>query len=106
MFAIFITRQFIGNIKESLIPYIQSSLKQLKIIDKTKNSNLETEKNQDIIQNLNRLISYAKNYNAFNKFINESDEEDIKKTDKNETDSNDTQDISQPEVESLMPKVD
>jgi hypothetical protein len=106
LFAVFITRQFIGNIKESLVPYIQSSLKQLKIIDKTKNSNLETEKNQDIIKNLDRLKSYAKNYNAFNKFINESDEEEIKKTDKNETDSGDSQEISQPEVESLMPKVD
>lgn len=84
-------------------------MKQLKIIDKTKHSHLELEKNQDIIKNLNKLKHYASNYNAFNKYVNENDDEEFNrrkyKNEKFEPEAIDPQNISQAEVESLMPEV-
>ena len=70
-------------------------MRQIKIIDKTKGYNLEMEKNQDLIKNLDKLKQYAENYNIFNNYIKESNECD---------DENDSESLSQTEVESLMPK--
>ena len=44
-------------------------MRQIKIIDKTKGYNLEMEKNQDLIKNLDKLKQYAENYNIFNTVI-------------------------------------
>ncbi len=108
MFAIFITRQMTGNIKESIIPYIITSLQQLKIIDKSKKKTLQSEPNQILIQNLTKLQRYAKNYskkedlllkNSNNEESNDSNEQD----DLNNDDIGPSKDIYQPELESLMP---
>ena len=104
LFAIFITRQLTGNIKESLIPYVKSSMNQIKIIDKTKNSNLALEKNQELIKNINKLKQYSINYRNFHKFVTESTT-NRENTDIKETSNDPLENLSQPEVESLMPKV-
>ncbi len=104
LFAIFITRQLTGNIKESLIPYVKSSMNQIKIIDKTKNSNLALEKNQELIKNINKLKQYSINYRNFHKFVTESTT-NKENTDIKETSNDPLENLSQPEVESLMPKV-
>ena len=107
LFAIFITRQLTGNIKESLIPYINISWKQIKIIDKTKNSNLALEKNQDLIKNLAKLRQYSINYRNFkqgHKTFTSQENKSKESSLENLSSENSLENISQPEVESLMPE--
>ena len=102
MFAIFITKSIItGNIKESILPYISQSLKQIK-------------------QELNKLQKTARTHNKNLTEISESDETGSKSDsisnsnsdlfdDKKRTNSflniADITSLSQPEVESIMPNV-
>lgn len=98
LFAIFITRQLTGNLKESIIPYIRANIKQIKIIDKSHKFNYESEPNQELIKSVDQLQRYATN------FLNLKDESSS--TDKQENQEKTTEEnLYQPEVESLMPVV-
>jgi len=103
LFALFISKQLTGNLKESIIPYIQANVKQMKIIDrlnKEKNSSsLEINKNWS--QVLEKLQHYASSY--LRTKVNLLDEDktvDVEfiKVACDEPDET----LSQPEVESLM----
>ena len=79
-------------------------MNQIKIIDKTKNSSLALEKNQDLIKNIGKLKQYSINYRNFHKFVNESNTSKDN-SERKEASSDPSENLSQPEVESLMPKV-
>lgn len=123
MFAIFITRQLTGNIKESIIPYVVANVKQLRVIDKSKKEDLSSEPNQNIFKIIEKLQRYSKNYvnieaqlnsslnsNSWSKRVNveRSDSNSSTNTDSSENGAEtqpDQNELSQPEVESLMPQV-
>jgi hypothetical protein len=94
LFAIFITKQLTGNLKESVIPYMRSSLKQIKIIDKAKKEAEREAPNSEVKSNVEKLQRYAMNY-LKNANIQLDSMEPL----------SDSDDVDQPEVESLMPTV-
>ena len=71
LFALFISKQMTGNIKESIIPYIQANFKQMRIIDRVnrekEEENNNTEKsfflnNRYINSNLKKKIFFLSVY--------------------------------------------
>lgn len=84
-----------GNLKESLIPYIVASLKQIKKINKAKKESQRVEPSNGVKANVEKLQIYAINYLK----INNSNIQEEK------TDKTSLEDVDQPEVESLMPSV-
>ena len=118
MFAIFITKSIItGNIKESILPYISQSLKQIKLIGTTKKETYVAP-NEEFKKELNKLQKTARTHNKNLTEISESDETGSKSDsisnsnsdlfdDKKRTNSflniADITSLSQPEVESIMP---
>ncbi len=101
LFAIFITRQLTGNFKESILPYILANMKQIKIINKSKKDDLNTERDQELLRNIDQLQTYASAY--VKKVTSESDS--LKNSSLDENFDNNCDEISQPEVESIMPSV-
>lgn len=102
LFAIFITRQLTGNIKESLLPYVFASMRQIKIINKSKRDSQTSEPNQELIQQLERLQAYASN------FVKSRQIKMMKPEKVDSEESNvpvDQESINQPELESIMPCV-
>jgi hypothetical protein len=107
LFAIFITRQLTGNIKESIIPYIFENLKQIKLI-KTSKKDDQDEPSSSFVTMLNNLqtLSIAKQRSK-NKYIGNETTEPISEESVLQT-NNDIScltNLSQPEVESIMPRV-
>ncbi|CAF0827149.1 unnamed protein product [Brachionus calyciflorus] len=97
LFAIFITRQLTGNIKEAIFPYIFENLKQIKKIDRVaKDEKLDIKPDQELIDNVQRLQRYA------TKFLEQSSNLNTEKAD-NYQEEEIPSELSQPEVESLMP---
>ena len=87
-------------------------MKQLKIIDKSKKEDLQSEPNKDLAKDLERLQRYADNYLVkklkSNKFsdnnLSSTSSNDSSKSEDND-DIDDSQSLAQPEVESIMPSV-
>lgn len=105
LFAIFISKQFTGNIKESIIPYIQSNMKQMSMIDKTKKEKLNSsEMNKDFMKILEKLQHYANSYLQSEIRLNDPSTDVNVEFNKFNTECNNSEqdDLSQPEVESLM----
>ena len=76
-------------------------MKQERLIDKSKKEDLNSEPNKDILIDLERLQLYAKNYLKSTKGeINNIDNDNL-----NQSNTEETQSLSQVEVESLMPNV-
>jgi hypothetical protein len=61
LFAIFITGQFTGNLKESIIPYVLSNANQLKRIDKSEAEQSQSEYDT-AAQNIEKLKRYSENF--------------------------------------------
>ena len=87
-------------------------MKQLKIIDKSKKEDLQSETYKDLAKDLERLQRYADNYLAkklkSNKFsdnnLSSASSNDSSKSEENDG-IDDSQSLAQPEVESIMPSV-
>ena len=116
MFAIFITKSIItGNIKESILPYISQSLKQIKLIGTTKKEDyvspsdgFKAELNK--LQTIARLHNISLNYEKSSEIESNSDLKnndlfDGKKRTNSFLNIADITSLSQPEVESIMPNV-
>ena len=85
-----------GNVKESIIPYVLASMKQIKIIDRFHTDSVHTnDLTLDWKQNLDKLKNYADNYLKTN-----SNREEIL-----HENNLDQSGLSRPEVESLMANV-
>ena len=97
---------------------MQTNYKQLKIIDKTKQEVLSSEPNQEMLRNIKKLQNYASNYlSRINSDSSLKEESFSESNDSNDVFNNidgsqdnlssgvDSQQLSQPEVESLMPTV-
>lgn len=120
LFAIFITKSIItGNIKESILPYISQSLKQIKLIGTTKKENYIAP-SDEFKKELNNLQKIARTHNKKLTEVNNIQNDDAGS--KNDAISNSNSDLfddkkrtnsflniaditslSQPEVESIMP---
>ena len=98
----YISKQLTGNIKESIIPYIQANLKQMKIIDRVnkEKTSSSSDINKDWSRVLEKLQHYASSFlNTKVSLLDEDrtvDVEFIKASDEPE------EGLSQPAVESLM----
>lgn len=96
LYAIFISRQLTGNFKEAIVPYIMESLKQIKKIDKAnKKHDLEKMTNTELSEMVERLKRYAQIFN----------EQNVPENSNFTLNENESADLNQPEVESLMLKV-
>ncbi len=102
LFAIFISKQLTGNFKESIIPYIRANIKQIKIISKVKNENIDAslEINKNWNQILEKLQHYADSY--LNTQLNLLKDDKTVDVEFIKTSYHSDQGMTQPEVESLM----
>ena len=98
-----ILSQLTGNFKESIIPYIKENMKQERLIDKSKKEDLNSEPNKEILNDLERLQLYSKNFSKNTKETNNNNIEEDERSNQSNTDE--TQSVTQAEVESLMPNV-
>jgi hypothetical protein len=80
-------------------------MKQIKLIDKSKKEDLNSEPNKELLNDLERLQLYAKNVLKISEEINNNDIEEINNNSLNQSNIDDAQSLSQAEVESLMPSV-
>jgi hypothetical protein len=79
-------------------------MKQIKLIDKSKKEDLNSEPNKELLNDLERLQLYAKNVLKISEEINNNDIEENNNS-LNQSNVDDAQSLSQAEVESLMPSV-
>lgn len=98
LFAIFLTKQLTGNLKESIIPYIRANMNQMKIIDKSKKDKMNPTEEENWKQVLNKLKHYSTSYAQTQ--MNLGNEPSNIELNKQEVESTDG--ISQPEIESIM----
>ena len=81
-------------------------MSQLKTIDKSKRKDMFAEPNQDLIQNLDKLERYARNYwKTKNISVDQTSSKSTSDEQSDETLNATAGEISQPEVESMMPVV-
>lgn len=103
LFAIFISKQMTGNIKESIIPYIQANAKQMKIIDKSKKEQLiESNLNKEWKQVLEKLQHYATSFMSNKVNLSQGDKDVNVEFNKFDFGVEEQDGLMQPEVESLM----
>lgn len=105
LFAIFISKQLTGNIKESIIPYIWANMRQMKIIDRSiKEKQFSSEMNKDWTLIVEKLQHYAESYIQTQINLNDKDI-DIQvefNNDLKDENTKNNDEVSRPEVESLM----
>lgn len=109
LFAIFMSKQMTGNLKESIIPYIKLNKDQMKIMDKAnkeKSDSTHEFKDIDFRNMLEKLQHYATSYIHAKIDLNEENLNVNVEFDKKfkESSSSGAEGFSQPEIESTMHK--
>lgn len=102
LFAIFISKQLTGNIKESIIPYIRANMNQMKIIDKSKMEKMNNSEANPKGQNWKQILEKLRHYSTSYAKSQVSVEHGLSNAEFIETESTEKDGISQPEIESIM----